>query len=328
MTPSPEDSALILGPEWAGTRLDRALLALAPGASLALRRRLIETGQALLDGRVRPPGHKVRIGQTLALAPSSAAPGLPPSGAAPAASTPSPLPHSSGPLLPPAALLVRQGSFAALRKPAGLPTAALAGKPGPSLEALLPALLPGEAPILLTRLDTPTSGLVLAALAPEAAQTFRTLESRNLVRKQYLAVVHGRLDHPLVLTQALDTAKRKKTRVLSQPDPDPARHTRAEPLAEPPGLAALAHGPLTLIRAVIGRGARHQIRAHLAQAGHPLLGDPLYGPKEEAPRPLLLHHQQIDFPGFSARIEPDWPEVFGPGEEVPPQSPTQPKTHP
>lgn len=297
MTPSPEESALILGPQWEGARLDRALLALVPGASLALRRRLIETGQALLDGRACPPGRKVRASQTLTLAAPEA--------------EPAPGRCESGPAR--AALLVRQGAFAALHKPAGLPTAALAGKPGPSMEALLPALLPGETPILLTRLDTPTSGLVLAALAPEAAQTFRTLESRNLIRKQYLAVIHGRLDHPLVLPQALDTAKRKKTRVLPQPDPDPARHTRAEPLADPPGLTALCrlHGPLTLIRAHIARGARHQIRAHLARAGHPLLGDALYGPKEEAPHALLLHHQQIDFPGFSAQDEPDWPEVFG-----------------
>ncbi len=310
MTRFPENAALILGPEWEGARLDRALLALAPGASLALRRRLIETGQALLDGRTFPPGRKVRAGQTLALV-------------APEAEPPSGL-CASGPAQ--AALLVRQGPFAALHKPAGLPTAALAGKPGPSLEAQLPALLPGETPLLLTRLDTPTSGLVLAALAPEAARAFRDLEAGGRTRKEYLAVVRGRLDQPLVLTQALDTAKRTKTRVLPQPDLDPARHTRAEPLAAPPGLAALSavHGPLTLVRAVIGRGARHQIRAHLARAGHPLLGDALYGPDGTPAHPLRLHHRRIEFPGFSAQDEPDWPEVFGPGEEEP-LSPPQPR---
>ncbi len=290
MNQAGEGRALQLGEDMDGARLDKALLALTPEASLSLRRRLIETGQARLDGRPAPPGRKVRAGQVLSLA----------TVAAPTA------------LAPGVRLVLRLGDWAALYKPAGLPTTALAGKPGPSLEACLPGLFPDQSPLLLNRLDTPTSGLVLAALADPAAQSFRNWENEGRVRKHYLALVRGDLWETLVLDRALDTVKRKKTRVLREADPDPTRRTLVEPLPAPPGLPALIqeHGTLTLVRATIKRGARHQIRAHLADLGHALLGDELYGPAGEPPFPLRLHHQHLEMPGFAVEVEPDWPEVF------------------
>lgn len=289
MNASPGKSARV-PPDMDGARLDRAMDLVCPGVGLSARRRLIARGLVLAAGRPGTPGQKMRSGDEIILldAPDQACPAGPAGGVR---------------------VVSAAGGFVALAKPAGLHTAALAHTPGPSLEACLPALLPGQDPRLLTRLDRPTSGLVLAALAPEAAHRFRDIEARGLAVKRYLAVVAGELDRPLVLDRALDTAKRTKTRVLPGPDPDPARHTRVEPLASA-ALAALVPGAdragrVTLVRATIGRGARHQIRAHLAQAGHPLLGDPLYGPAPDAP--FRLHHGRVDFPGFSARLAPDWP---------------------
>jgi len=78
------------------------------------------------------------------------------------------------------------------------------------------------------------------------------------------------LDEPLELKRKLDTDDRKRTRVLGKLDPEERNWTLVWP--ETP----LA-GNKTLVRVRIQAGARHQIRAHLAAANLPIVGDPLYG---------------------------------------------------
>lgn len=255
----------------AGQRLDRVLELLLPGSGLRARRRLAESGRALLDGVACGPARKVRAGQLLELAPE-------PGEAAASWSGPEP------------EVLARGGGYAALRKPAGLHSAALAGGGGPSVEALLPELFPGEAPVLLNRLDRDTSGLLLVGLEPGSGERFRALEAAGAVDKEYRAVALG-APAAVTLRRRLDMAERSRTRVLDADDPDPARWTVVEPL-EPFALPD-DPGGATLLRVRIRRGARHQIRAHLAGAGHPLLGDALYG-GPPAQR-LFLHHLRLRF---------------------------------
>ena len=66
-------------------------------------------------------------------------------------------------------------------------------------------------------------------------------------------------------------------------------------------------GPLSLLELTILRGARHQIRAHLADAGFPIVGDAQYG-LESTSRAgrMYLHHFSIALPGFRAEAAPDW----------------------
>ena len=61
-----------------------------------------------------------------------------------------------------------------------------------------------------------------------------------------------------------------------------------------------------LIGCRIRKGARHQIRAHLAAAGHPLAGDSLYGAELPCPSGFLLHHGRVSFPDFQAFRLPAW----------------------
>ena len=150
----------------------------------------------------------------------------------------------------------------------------------------------------MNRLDLPTSGLVIAALSSDAAQEFRILEDAGQVRKEYAVLVHGRVEAPTVLRRALDTADRKKVRALGGDSPDPLRWTEIEPVAYDPLLDR------TRLRAVIHKGARHQIRAHLAMHGHPIVGDALYGSGDEDR--LHLHHARLEMPGFNAEVPPDW----------------------
>lgn len=229
-------------------------------------------------------------------------------------------------LLSPAAA---DGNFIAFHKKAGVHTAHIAGGADDSLEGRLARLwpllqqktppeadlsaAPGDfsVPRLLTRLDRATSGLVLAAKNLEAERKFRALEQEGQARKLYLALVRGRLEKTLHLCWKLNVDGGRLSRVLPREDPDPARHSYVRPLhifnAEEcrrvaPSLEAAG---LTLTAVEIARGARHQIRAHLAHAGFPVVGEWLYAPQDGAAR-LFLHHARLRFPGFSASCEPEW----------------------
>ena len=62
-----------------------------------------------------------------------------------------------------------------------------------------------------------------------------------------------------------------------------------------------------LVGCRIRKGARHQIRAHLAAAGHPLLGDEPYGAEHScANGAFLLHHGRVSLPDFAASRLPAW----------------------
>lgn len=255
-----------------GQRLDRVMEAFLPGTGLRLRRRLCDEKRVLVDGRARKPGYRVRTGETVEIKQvlqmtSSGGLGL--------------------------RVVKREGGFAALNKPGGVHSAAIAGGSEPSVESFLPDLFPGDSPVLLNRLDFLTSGLLLVALTPEAREAYLAYEDEGVINKFYLARVRGRMDGIISIRSRLDTDDRKTTRVLSEPDPDHRRWT---------GITALSHdnaADTSLVRCLIMKGARHQIRAHLASIGHPILGDPLYGGGESR-RGLMLQHLRIEMPGFQA----------------------------
>ncbi len=298
-------ASAVVSPEFHDARLDAALTLLFPEHDrMGPRqlRRLWERFQVLVDGRLRPKGFHVQAGQTLSLRalPERAVDTAPFS--------------LSAPVLP--RIVAETAHYAALDKPAGLHSQRLAGRDTPSAEALLPRLWSDRPARLCIRLDRDTTGLLLVAFSDAALAAFRDLEDQGRVDKRYLAVVHGRIPGPLLADQALDTARRAVTRVLPQPSPDPLRHTAVEPLAHA--------ADLTLVRCRIRKGARHQIRAHLAALGHPILGDPLYGldtPPDRgadalgSPRTphdaglLRLHHHALAFPGFAASCLPPWPDM-------------------
>jgi len=288
----------------AGQRLDRVLGLLFPGLGRKRLRRVFTENEVSLDGVPRQAAFKVRAGSRLRVAPRA---GTRRTG--------------EGPGLPPGLYVVAEGEdYGAVAKPGGLASARIGPGGMESVEDHLPELFPGRAALMLGRLDTPTSGLLAVAFHPEAARRFREAEDRGLVQKTYLAVVRGLVEAPFTAGQELDTARRKTTRVRSRETDDPLRRTAVTPLGYDPGT------DLTLVRADIAKGARHQIRAHLAAWGHPILGDSRYGEEKEMEKdrdvPLYLHHTRIIFPGFTAHRAPQWsgPKggsvlVLGPGVE-------------
>lgn len=308
-----EPVSIVVGECEAGQRLDAVLERLLPGMGLRGRRRTCELGRALVNGRARPAAYKVRSGDVLASAEPEetfAVKALA-SGAIPA---PCVLHPETG-----------EGSgLAALFKPAGMHSEALAGKPGTSLgspeilDTLLPA--PGERARLLNRLDWATSGIVMAAVNTEGERRWKAAQEGGLTRKYYLALLQGYLDGERLVKQRLILKGRERVLVEMADHPDSRRHTLIVPLARiaPECLRnrTVSEGEATLAGCLILKGARHQIRAHAAALGHPLLGDTRYGAEplivdctENDPQSVehfLLHHGRIELPGFMACCLPAW----------------------
>nr|WP_321256937.1 RluA family pseudouridine synthase [uncultured Pseudodesulfovibrio sp.] len=268
----------IIGDESDGLRLDKVLESVVAGEGLRFRRRLCDDGRVLVDGKKRKPGYKVRVGQHVEIFGGSDT--------------------MSGKEL--GVYVVDQNeAFAAVFKPGGVHSAAIAGRDAPCVESVLPELCSGDDTILLNRLDYLTSGLLLVALNKEAVNEYHELEDNGYIRKYYCAEVHGRLDGVVSVRSALDTDDRKTTRALAEDSDDPHRWT---------DVTVISHDyekNTTMVRCLIMKGARHQIRAHLASVGHPIVGDPLYGNGDDADL-LHLHHERLELPGFSVISSCPW----------------------
>jgi RluA family pseudouridine synthase len=190
------------------------------------------------------------------------------------------------------AVLFRDDALLAVAKPPGLPTHATADPARPSLvahvERYLGELGRGSYVGVHQRLDRDTSGVVLFATDERAnAGLARAFEGRR-VDKTYVALVaRPRVvpRGPLVVREALGRPLRGAVAVGGEG----AKPAETEVVVREVLAAAL------LVEARPRTGRRHQVRAHLAHAGMPILGDPLYGDAGGAPR-LMLHARRLALP--------------------------------
>jgi 23S rRNA pseudouridine1911/1915/1917 synthase len=284
----------------AGRRLDLFLSEQIPLLSRTRIQELIREGNVRVDGRTARASHRVAAGEAIEVA-------VLPRPAMVAAPEDLPL-----------ELLLIDDDFVIVNKPAGMVVHAGAGHArGTLVNALLHRLgkLSGTGgalrPGIVHRLDRETSGAMIVARNDAAhenlAEQFR---SRN-VRKIYLALVHGKMPRDSgSVTLPISRDPRRRTRMTAREKT--GRHARTDWRV----IARLDR--CTLVEAVLHTGRTHQIRAHFAAIGHPVVGDTLYG----APRnlrvgtrnlPLLqrnfLHAARI---GFSHPSTGAWVEVHAP----------------
>ena len=145
---------------------------------------------------------------------------------------------------------------------------------------------------LVHRLDRDTSGLILVALSPQLHRALSGLFAQRRVHKRYLADVWGVPEDSEGLIE-LPIAKRQHRPPLYGVDrAGKACATRWRVLGGSSGCSRLELEPLT--------GRSHQLRVHLQAIGHPILGDPLYGPDASASlaapiRRLHLHAADLGF---------------------------------
>lgn len=190
-----------------------------------------------------------------------------------------------GPALLDPLVLFEDDDLVAIDKPAGLLVQGTERTSGPTVHDLLAErglALPRGAgaplPGLVHRLDRDTTGVLVAAKTPRALRRLRGQFRRRSAAKVYLALAWG-----------APGPESRSIRAALAPGETPLRERVAEP-----GSGKEAHtevrvrellGPLSLLELCPTTGRRHQLRLHLAHAGHPLLCDPLYGRRGGAALP-------------------------------------------
>ena len=301
-----------------GERLDRRLLNTYPWLDRATVEALISSGHVRLNHRPVKKGAKLADGDILECR------DIP---------EPADLKLQPNPDLP-LKILFEDHAVLALDKPAGQPTHPLRFAETDTLANALVARFPALAdigddrlfPALLHRLDTQTSGLVIAAKTAAAYANLRAQFRRFTVQKHYTALVHGRVEQPGRLEVPLTHQTRTpcKMAVVRNPDKVPQNDCFA---------AATSWVPLktgqefSLLDVTIFTGVTHQIRCHLAAAGFPIAGDVLYGspipslksqvsglsssPRHwlHAARLICSHPVTGKSLDVSSPLPPDWPAV-------------------
>ncbi|HEY5089961.1 MAG TPA: RluA family pseudouridine synthase [Polyangia bacterium] len=266
-----------------GQRVDHLVAVALPGLSVAAARRLITNGAVRVDGRLARKGEHLTAGQTVEVDEAGVA--LP--GAEALRVRPDPQLAI--------AIVQIDPAFVAIEKPAGVPSHPMAaGELGTAANAIV-ARFPECAAAspdpreggLVHRLDTGTSGVLLAARSPTVWPRLRAALSSSGCEKTYLAEVRGAPPDAGVASAPIGRVGRRgaRVRVDGGRNPLPA-HTTWEVIAR--------RRDTTLVRVRLHKGRAHQVRAHLAAAGYPIVGDSLYG--GGAGDPLHLHAESVRFP--------------------------------
>lgn len=175
----------------------------------------------------------------------------------------------------------------AFNKPSGL-AVQTRGNRGTSLDHLLWtfARSNGKRPNLVHRIDAGTSGLVLAAKTKPATAFLSAQFAERRVRKVYFALVSGAL--PAAGQGRCDTPLLKSGRGVV-----PAREAANADAATTDWTMLAEAGAFGLIEARPLTGRLHQIRAHLADLGCPILGDAKYGTGVASAPRLMLHAARL-----------------------------------
>ena len=255
-------------------RLDKFLAVALPDISRSRLKGLIENGQVRINGKtITEPAYRVKPGTEIELRMP-----VPTSEAAPSAQS--------------MALDVyyEDGDLIVVNKPAGLVVHPAAGNPDRTLANALVAHC-GESlsgiggirrPGIVHRLDKDTSGLLVAAKNDAAHASLGRLFEAHDIERAYLALVwgtptpaHGLIEEPI----GRSPRNRKKMAVVSRGGREARTHYRVR--------ERLADSCWSLIECRLETGRTHQIRVHLASRGHKVVGDPLYGGRQNSGRKIL-----------------------------------------
>jgi 23S rRNA pseudouridine1911/1915/1917 synthase len=255
-------------------RLDSFLASRLPSLSRRAIHELIHQRQVLVNGRPRKKGEPVSPGDCI--------------------TAPAPLPLQANEHVSVRIVYVDH-AIVVVQKPAGLPSVAQRHTDTATVANFLAARFPDTVyaspqPLeagLVHRLDTATSGLLVAARTQAAYTCLRHQFHTQAVDKKYIALVTGHLHPTGQTTFFLAPTGRRGHRMRIVAAGKGQRAVSAYTLLE----SLPQH---TLLEAVILTGVRHQLRAHLAAMGHPIVGDPLYEGAEPAPR-LCLHAHLLAF---------------------------------
>ena len=291
-----------------GIRLDRWFKRHVPDVSFNIVSRWSRTGQLKLNGKRATPGDRVEAGQSIQFPSADATPARE---ARPQRKI-EPLTEEEAELVR-EMVIHRDADAFVLNKPPGLATQG-GTKTYQHLDRLLDGLADdeGNRPKLVHRLDKDTSGVLLVARSARSANHFSKSFSGRTARKIYWALIvgvpsgdEGLIDAPLAKQPSTGGEKMH----VSEEHGLPAK-TRWRVIDRAGNRAAWVElQPLT--------GRTHQLRAHMAAIGHPIVGDAKYGGAEAfltggISRKLHLHARRlrIDAPKGVIDVTADLPPHF------------------
>ena len=259
-------------------RLDRWLRKRFPHLTQGAVEKLCRTGQLRVDGGRVKPAARIEAGQEVRIPP------LP--DAAPAKAKP------EGPRIPDsdqrmiqAAVLWKDEHIIALNKPPGLPSQGGSGQGSRHVDGLAGALMFGykDRPKLVHRLDKDTSGVLLLARTDRIARALSEAFRSRTTRKIYWAAVAG-VPNPRMGTIRFGLVKAPGHGRGGEGEKMLAVHPRDIDATEGAKRATTDYAVLDALGSraswcalVPITGRTHQLRAHMAELGHPIVGDGKYG---------------------------------------------------
>ena len=160
------------------------------------------------------------------------------------------------------------------------------------------------APALCNRIDRNTGGIVIAAKNAEALRILNDKIRDREIEKYYLCAVQGKPRPAAGRLENFLFKDAKKNQVFIKEKPEPGAKTAVTEYR-----TLMTKGPLSLVECRLLTGRTHQIRAQMAHAGWPLLGDGKYGSErfnkgfEEKGQALCSYRLRFDFPTDAGLLE-------------------------
>ncbi len=282
--PAPAVQHIEVDEESAGQRLDNFLIRVLKGVPKTHVYRVIRSGEVRVNKGRAAADTRVAAGDVIRVPPVR-------------------LPEKAAVAVPAREfpLLFEDEHLLAIDKPAGVAVHGGSGVSSGVIEQLRKARPQAKFLELVHRLDKETSGVLLLAKKRSALTALQDQFRARDTGKVYLALVAGAwpknlkvIDQPLHKT--LDAAGERHVRVVSPAHEDGRRSITIIRKAVP-------HGAFTLLEIGLKTGRTHQIRVHLANAGHPIVGDPKYGDfalnrqvaREQRFGRMFLHARELAF---------------------------------
>lgn len=230
---------------------------------------------------------------------------------------------------PDIAILFEDPDLVAVAKPSGLPTAN-AARGADSLyhwlirrpstgrrEAATPSFVG-----IVSRLDAPVSGVVVAARNPTAAADLAEQFRSRTVQKEYAALVAGRFPgavgewrewHDTLARRADERCSRVRIGGTARDPTDSPAHDDWK-TAHLRARVVRRGGEVSLVELLPSTGRRHQLRAQLAARGCPIVGDRAYGSRLPFPDGIALHARRLTLrhprTGEPLQLTADWPATW------------------